>query len=150
MNPCNRHLSTSSASATNEGASHASGSEKKVWLKDRRQEATMPFFKELRRKKTGSKTEKSTDTSNNSNGSNGSNGAVPPSKSSSTLNSVYDSSTPPSSIQPNQSTPNLVTTKSGSTVAPLLNKSASTVTSLPQRPVPLSSVSNRSSFTVRT
>jgi len=106
----------------------------------------MPFFKELRRKKTTSKIEKTTD---NSTDSNGSNGTVPLSKSSSTLNSVYDSSTPPSSIQPNQSTPNLVTTKSGSTVTPLLSKSASTMTALPQRPMPLSSVSNRSSLAVR-
>ncbi|CAF9907604.1 hypothetical protein IMSHALPRED_005584 [Imshaugia aleurites] len=95
----------------------------------------MPFFKEFRRKKTSSKTEQSLDSSNDSNGSNGTNGAVPTTKSSSTINSVYASSTPPSSIQPHQSTPNLVTSKSTGAMTPL-----------PQRPVPLTSVSNRSSF----
>ena len=101
----------------------------------------MPFFKELRRRKTGLKTEKPDKTDRPSNGStdsNGSNGAVAPSKSSSTLNSVYGSSTPPSSIQPHQSTPNLAK-----------SKSQTTMNSLPQRPMPLSGVSNRSSFIVR-
>ena len=98
----------------------------------------MPFFKEFRRKKTISKTDKSPIRSNDSNGSNGTNGTVPTTKSSSTINSVYASSTPPSSIQPHQSTPNLV-----------LSKSTGAMTPLPQRPIPLSSVSNRSSFMVR-
>ena len=99
----------------------------------------MPFFKELRRRKTGLKLDKSQDSSTDSN-SNGSNGTVPPSKSSSTLNSVYGSSTttPPSSIQPHQSTPKLAK-----------SKSATTMTSLPQRPMPLGGVSNRSSYIVR-
>ena len=95
----------------------------------------MPFFKELRRKKTSSKTGKFPNSSNNSNDSNG---TVPTTKSSSTINSVYASSTPPSSIQPHQSTPTLVTSKSTGAMTPL-----------PQRPMPLSSVSNRSSFMVR-
>lgn len=98
----------------------------------------MPFFKELRRRKTGLKTDKTDSPSNGSTDSGGSSGAVAPSKSSSTLNSVYGSSTPPSSIQPNQSTPNL---------AP--SKSQTTMNSLPQRPMPLGGVSNRSSFVVR-
>ena len=98
----------------------------------------MPFFREFRRRKTNSKTENSPDSSNHSNGSNGTNGTVPTTKSSSTINSVYASSTPPSSIQPHQSTPNLV-----------MSKSTGAMTPLPQRPMPLSSVSNRSSFMVR-
>ncbi|KAL2045488.1 hypothetical protein N7G274_001916 [Stereocaulon virgatum] len=96
----------------------------------------MPFFKELRRRKTGLKQDKSQDSSTDSN-SNDSNGTVPPSKSSSTLNSVYGSSTttPPSSIQPHQSTPTLPKSKSATTMA-----------SLPHRPMPLSGTSNRSSY----
>lgn len=97
----------------------------------------MPFFKELRRRKTGSRANKSLP--NGLKSSNESNGTMPITKSSSTLNSVYGSSTPPSSIQPHQSTPNLVTSKSAS---------AMTATPLPQRPMPLSSVSNRSSLMV--
>ncbi|KAL6721112.1 hypothetical protein ACLMJK_000212 [Lecanora helva] len=92
----------------------------------------MPFFKELRRRKTGSKAEKTppddTKTSDDSNGT--SDDTVPTTKSSSTLNSLYGSSTPPSSIQPHQSTPNLVMSKSASTMTP---------NPLPQRPMPLSS-----------
>ncbi|KAL9126526.1 MAG: hypothetical protein Q9217_004430 [Psora testacea] len=95
---------------------------------------TMPFFKDLRRKKTSSKIEKSTNIGSNSSDSNGIAQTI--NKSSSTLNSVYNgTSTPASSILPNQSTPNLTTSKSNGTFA-----------SLPQRPMPLSSVSNRSSF----
>lgn len=97
----------------------------------------MPFFKELRRKKTGHKAEKSS--SNGGKSSNESNATMPISKSSSTLNSVYGSSTPASSIQPHQSTPNLVMSKSASTMTP---------NPLPQRPVPLGSVSNRGSLMV--
>jgi len=97
----------------------------------------MPFFKELRRRKTGSRPNKSPP--NGTKSSNESNGTMPVTKSSSTLNSVYGSSTPPSSIQPHQSTPNLVMSKSTSTM---------TATPLPQRPMPLSSVSNRSSAMV--
>ena len=101
----------------------------------------MPFFKEFRRKKTSSKIDEfpiSSNDSNGSNGTSGTNGTVPTTKSSSTINSVYASSTPPSSIQPQQSTPTLVTSKSTGAMTPL-----------PQRPMPLSSVSNRSSFMVR-
>lgn len=75
--------------------------------------------------------------SNGSNGSDHSEGTAPTTKSSSTLNSLYGTSTPSSSIQPNQSTPNLVASKSTASIA-----------ALPQRPMPLSSVSNRSSFIV--
>ena len=96
----------------------------------------MPFFKELRRKKTASKIEKSWEESNSSE----SNGTGPVrNKSSSTLNSMYKgTSTPASSQQPNQSTPTL----------PNLTSSNSTgdITTLPLRPVALSSVGNRSSF----
>lgn len=99
----------------------------------------MPFFKELRRRRTGTKAEKSS--SKGTKTSNGSNVTVPTTKSTSTLNSVYGSSTPPSSIQPHQSTPNLLKSKSASTMTP-------SPTPLPQRPMPLSSVSNRSSFMV--
>ena len=97
----------------------------------------MPFFKELRRKKTSSKPDKSPNKSNDSNDSNGTNGTVPTTKSSSTINSLYASSTTPSSVQAHQSTPTLITSKSTSALNPL-----------PQRPVPLTSVSNRSSFLV--
>lgn len=109
------------------------------WMIQETPGVVMPFFKELRRRKTGLKLDKSQDSSTDSN-SNGSNGTVPPSKSSSTLNSVYVSSTttPPSSIQPHQSTPNLVK-----------SQPATTMTSMPQRPMPLSGVSNRSSYIVR-
>ena len=103
----------------------------------------MPFFKELRRRKTASKAEKSIPNGiKNSNESNGtSDSTMPTTKSSSTLNSVYGSSTPSSSIQPHQSTPNLVMSKSASTMTP---------NPLPQRPMPLGSVGNRSSFMVGT
>lgn len=97
----------------------------------------MSFFKELRRRKTGSRANKSLP--NGLKSSSESSGTMPITKSSSTLDSVYGSSTPPSSIQPHQSTPNLVTSKSASTM---------TATPLPQRPMPLSSVSNRSSLMV--
>ena len=101
----------------------------------------MPFFKDLRRKKTNSKLEK---TNGSSKGSSSieSNGAPPShNKSSSTLNSLNNgSSTPASSIQPNQSNPAL---------SPLnlsISNSTTTISSLPQRPMPLTSVNNRSSF----
>ena len=96
--------------------------------------ALMPFFKDLRRRKANSKTANS---ANRSNESNESNATVPTTKSSSTLDSIYATSTPASSIQPHQSTPNFVT-----------SRSASTMTPTPQRPTPLGSVSNRSSFMV--
>ncbi|KAI4250010.1 MAG: hypothetical protein L6R42_008814 [Xanthoria sp. 1 TBL-2021] len=89
----------------------------------------MPFFKELRRRKTNSKPENTLPTA--SAASNESNGTVPTTKSSSTLSSFYGSnsvSTPASSIQPNQSNPNLTLT---------INKSGSTVNPTPQRPVAL-------------
>ncbi|KAI4245733.1 MAG: hypothetical protein L6R40_002261 [Gallowayella cf. fulva] len=97
----------------------------------------MPFFKELRRRKTSSKSDNSPPT--NSAASNNSNGTVPTTKSSSTLSSLYGSnSTPASSIQPNQSTPNLI---------PSATKSASTIGPPPQRPVALgvSTANNRNS-----
>ncbi|KAL8774983.1 MAG: hypothetical protein Q9209_000462 [Squamulea sp. 1 TL-2023] len=99
----------------------------------------MPFFKELRRRKTSSKSENSLPTA--SDASNESNGTVPTTKSSSTLSSLYGSnstSTPASSIQPNQSTPNLTLT---------VNKSGNTINPPPQRPVALSAAvtSNRNS-----
>lgn len=97
----------------------------------------MPFFKELRRRKTSSRADRSPH--NGTKSSNESNSTMPITKSSSTINSVYGSSTPPSSIQPHHSTPNLVTSKSA-----IIN----TATPLPQRPMPLSSVSNRSSLMV--
>ena len=93
----------------------------------------MPFFKELRRKKTSSQIENSSNDSNSSD----SNGTAPNlNKSSSTLNSVYNgTSTPASSVQPGQSTHSLTPSKSNGTM-----------TSLPQRPMAFSSVNNRSSF----
>ena len=103
----------------------------------------MPFFKELRRRTTGTKADKSSSIthSNGTDDSQQSNGTMPTTKSSSTLNSLYGSSTPASSIKPHQSTPTLVTSKSASAATP-------TSTSLPQRPMPRGS-SNRNSFMVR-
>ncbi|KAI4187566.1 MAG: hypothetical protein L6R41_002711 [Letrouitia leprolyta] len=100
----------------------------------------MPFFKELRRRKTSSKTVNTLP--NGSSASNNSNGTVPTTKSSSTLSSLYGSnSTPASSIQPHQSSPNLtiVTSKSGNTITPPV-----------PRPVALGQgmASNRNSVTV--
>ncbi|KAI4167289.1 MAG: hypothetical protein LQ343_007333 [Gyalolechia ehrenbergii] len=97
----------------------------------------MPFFKELRRRRTSSKSVNTPP--NGSSASNDSNGTVPTTKSSSTLSSLYGSnSTPASSIQPHQSSPNLTiaTSKSGSTIIPP-----------PQRPVALGQgmASNRNS-----
>ncbi|KAI4204661.1 MAG: hypothetical protein LQ350_000976 [Teloschistes chrysophthalmus] len=79
----------------------------------------MPFFKELRRRKTSSKSDITPP--NGSTASHDSNGTVPTTKSSSTLSSFYGTnSTPASSIQPHQSSPNLVlpVSKGGSTVNP--------------------------------
>ncbi|KAL8973346.1 MAG: hypothetical protein Q9183_000039 [Haloplaca sp. 2 TL-2023] len=76
----------------------------------------MPFFKELRRRKTSSKSD-NTLTPNGSSASAESNGTA---QSSSTLSSFYGSnSTPASSIQPNQSTPNLnqITSKANNTTS---------------------------------
>ncbi|MCJ1249415.1 hypothetical protein MMC30_006639 [Trapelia coarctata] len=71
----------------------------------------MPFFKELRRRSKASfKTEKS------SNDSDGSNGSGPKTKSSSTLDSLFDASTSPSSLQPSLS--NLVISKNGENSMP--------------------------------
>ncbi|KAL8902234.1 MAG: hypothetical protein Q9192_000109 [Flavoplaca navasiana] len=89
----------------------------------------MPFFKELRRRKTSSKSENSLPTA--SAPSTESNGTVPTTKSSSTLSSFYGSittSTPASSIQPNHSNPNLTLT---------INKSGTATNPMPQRPVAL-------------
>ncbi|KAL8717284.1 MAG: hypothetical protein Q9225_005456 [Loekoesia sp. 1 TL-2023] len=100
----------------------------------------MPFFKELRRRKTSSKSDNLPP--NASSASNDSNGTVPTTKSSSTLSSLYGSnSTPASSIQPYQSTPNLTnaTSKSANTISP---------PPPPQRPVAIgpSMASNRNSI----
>lgn len=97
----------------------------------------MPFFKELRRR---SKASFRTNASGESH-----NGDVTSGKSSSTLDTTY--STPPSSIKRNLSTPNLpALNKSNGT----LNGSTTPVQSLPpQRPVPITSQSNRNSFFVR-
>ncbi|KAL9042920.1 MAG: hypothetical protein Q9180_000243 [Flavoplaca navasiana] len=89
----------------------------------------MPFFKELRRRKTSSKSENSLPTASAS--STESNGTVPTTKSSSTLSSFYGSnttSTPASSIQPSHSNPNLTLT---------INKSGTATNPIPQRPVAL-------------
>ncbi|KAL8713953.1 MAG: hypothetical protein Q9220_002099 [cf. Caloplaca sp. 1 TL-2023] len=97
----------------------------------------MPFFKELRRRKTSSKSENSP--TNGSTASNESNGTVPATKSSSTLSSLYGSnSTPASSIQPNQSNPNLALAN---------GKLGNPSSAPPQRPVALGGAmsSNRNS-----
>ncbi|KAL8986528.1 MAG: hypothetical protein Q9205_000043 [Flavoplaca limonia] len=91
----------------------------------------MPFFKELRRRKTSSKSENSLPTASASAPSTESNGTVPTTKSSSTLSSFYGSnttSTPASSIQPSHSNPNLTLT---------INKSGTATNPIPQRPVAL-------------
>ncbi|KAH8692672.1 putative zinc metallo proteinase [Talaromyces proteolyticus] len=94
----------------------------------------MSIFKELRRR---SKASFRTNTS----GVSHSNGDMTSGQSSSTLETSYSSSTPPSSIKPTLSTSNLQT----------LSKSVSgSETPMqsppPQRPVPISSQSNRNSF----
>ncbi|KAL9603667.1 MAG: hypothetical protein Q9219_000986 [cf. Caloplaca sp. 3 TL-2023] len=88
----------------------------------------MPFFKELRRRKTSSKSDNLPPSG--SGASSDSTGTVPTTKSSSTLSSLYGSnSTPASSIQPYQSTGNLDN---------VANKSAGTTSNPPpQRPIPL-------------
>ncbi|KAL8915557.1 MAG: hypothetical protein Q9171_000122 [Xanthocarpia ochracea] len=89
----------------------------------------MPFFKELRRRKTSSKSDNSLPTA--SAASTESNGTVATTKSSSTLSSFYGSnaiSTPASSIKPNLSNANLTLT---------INKSGSTSNPQPQRPIAL-------------
>lgn len=94
----------------------------------------MPFFKDLRRKKIGLRHDQSPEGSKRSDHSRGS---VPTAKSSSTLNSLYGSSTPPSSIQPQSSNPNL-----------LNGKSVNGINVLSQRSNPLGSSSNRNSYMV--
>lgn len=94
----------------------------------------MPFFKDLRRKRGSSKTEKSP---SGSKAFKGSNGTVPTAKSSSTVNSLYDSSTPASTIQPQTSVPNLWHRKSANGISPL-----------PQRPIAVSPSPNRNSVLV--
>ena len=94
----------------------------------------MPFFKDLRRKSKSFKMEKEP------NGNTRSwypDGVVPTTKSSSTLDSAYGSSTPPSSVQPEMSTPSLTKSKSQSTMA-----------TQSQRPIAMSSISNRNSVVV--
>ncbi|KAL8857379.1 MAG: hypothetical protein Q9198_010726, partial [Flavoplaca austrocitrina] len=102
----------------------------------------MPFFKELRRRKTSSKSENSLPTA--SAPSTESNGTVPTTKSSSTLSSFYGSnttSTPASSIQPSHSNPNLTLT---------INKPGTATNPIPQRPVALGTgmAGNRNSVAV--
>lgn len=97
----------------------------------------MPFFKELRRRTTGHKLNKNL-SQHSSEGTSDSNGTVPTTKSSSTLNSVYGSSTPPSTVQPNASTPNLANSKSSGANG-----------QLSQRPIPVSMSSSRLSVMVR-
>ncbi|KAI4278980.1 MAG: hypothetical protein LQ337_000587 [Flavoplaca oasis] len=102
----------------------------------------MPFFRELRRRRTSSKSENSLPTA--SAPSTDSNGTVPTTKSSSTLSSFYGSnttSTPASSIQPSHSNPNLTLT---------INKSGTATNPIPQRPVALGTgmAGNRNSVTV--
>ncbi|KAL9626855.1 MAG: hypothetical protein Q9204_006988, partial [Flavoplaca sp. TL-2023a] len=103
----------------------------------------MPFFKELRRRKTSSKSENSLPTA--SAPSTESNGTVPTTKSSSTLSSFYGSNTtltPASSIQPSHSNPNLTLT---------INKPGTATNPIPQRPVALGTAmaGNRNSVAVR-
>lgn len=95
---------------------------------------TMPFFKDLRRRKIDAKTDNNLKSSNNSDRSTA---TVSTTKSSSTLNSLHGSSTPPSSIQLNASNPNL-----------LNDKQNSALPVPPQRPVALSPSSNRNSVLV--
>lgn len=99
----------------------------------------MPFFKELRRRKTVAKPSKTSP--NGSSASTESNGTVPTTKSSSTLSSFYGSnSTTASSIQ--QSTPNLILTAS---------KPSPAISQPSQRPIALGQgmASNRNSVAVR-
>lgn len=94
----------------------------------------MSIFKELRRRSKASfRTTTSTDSQSNDNAVSG--------QSSSTIDS---STTPPSSIKPSLSSPNLSTLNeavNGSTVPPVPSP-------LPQRPVPITSQSNRHSYYV--
>ena len=94
----------------------------------------MPFFKDLRRKSKSFRMEKEP---NGNIRSKHSDGAVPTTKSSSTVDSAYGSSTPPSSVRPETSTPSLSKSKSQSTMA-----------TQSQRPVAMSSLSNRNSVVV--
>lgn len=96
----------------------------------------MPFFENIRRKKGASKTERLSKGIDSPHAA--STGTVKTTKSSSTLNSLYGPSTPPSTIQPQSSTPNLINGKS-------MNGSMST---LPQRPVSLGLSGNRNSMIV--
>ena len=95
----------------------------------------MPFFKDLRRRTASFRSNKS-NSPDGSRGSNGTNSSVPDTRSSSTLNSVYATSTPPSTIQPHASTPNLTNSVSG-TGAPV-----------PPRPAPVTLSSSRLSMVV--
>lgn len=94
----------------------------------------MPFFKDLRRKKSSSTSDKS---SSDSKSSKKSNGTVPTAQSSSTLNSLYGASTPSSSIQPQSSTPNL-----------LHRRSINGLSSLPPKPIAPSPSNKRNSVLV--
>lgn len=97
----------------------------------------MSIFKELRRR---SKASFRTTTSTESQ----SNGHTASDQSSSTIGTIESSTTPPSSIKPSLSSPNLSTLNeavNGSAVPPVPSP-------LPQRPVPITSQSNRQSYYV--
>ena len=101
----------------------------------------MPFFRDLRRRTTSFRSNKSgspdgTNGSSRTNGTNGTNSTVPETRSSSTLNSVYATSTPPSTIQPHASTPNLT------------NSAPPNGSSLSSRPNPITLSSSRLSVMV--
>uniref|UniRef100_A0A093XZI8 Putative zinc metalloproteinase n=1 Tax=Talaromyces marneffei PM1 TaxID=1077442 RepID=A0A093XZI8_TALMA len=95
----------------------------------------MSIFKELRRRSKASfQTTTTTDSQ--------SNGNAPSGQSSSTIGTIDSSTTPPSSIKPSLSSPNLSTLNEavdGSAVPPVPSP-------LPQRPVPITSQSNRHSY----
>jgi hypothetical protein len=101
------------------------------------EEKEMSIFKELRRRSKASfRTTTSTDSQSNGNAVSG--------QSSSTIGTIESSTTPPSSIKPSLSSPNLSTLNeavNGSAVPPVPSP-------LPQRPVPITSQSNRHSYYV--
>lgn len=99
---------------------------------------TMPFFKDLRRRSRASfRTSHSTESQ--------SNGDMTSGKSSSTLDTSYSGTTPPSSIKPTLSSPHLTALHKLNGHS---NGSVPPVPSPPQRPVPIGSQSNRNSFVV--
>ncbi|KAN0070457.1 putative peptidase family domain containing protein [Elaphomyces granulatus] len=96
----------------------------------------MPFFKDLRRRsKTSFRTSSSPEGQ--------SNGDMMAGKSTSTLDTLSSNNTPPSSIKPNRSSPSLPTLLKSNGASSGSSTQASTP---PQRPVPISSQSNRNSW----